>query len=70
MTSADPLKGFEREKVGRIKEQLARRKYRVDSEAVAQEILFKARMLRLSRRTLLGEPPESGGPAIPQPGGK
>lgn len=37
------------EKVTHLKEQIASRTYRVDSRAVAREMLFKMRMMRLAR---------------------
>jgi anti-sigma28 factor (negative regulator of flagellin synthesis) len=36
-------------KVPRLKEQITTRTYRVDSQAVAREMLFKMRMLKLVR---------------------
>jgi hypothetical protein len=62
----DPSEAFERERVTRLKHHIARRKYRVDPDAVAQEILFKLRIIRLGRRGLLadesagGDPPHDG----------
>ena len=44
----------------RIKDQIARRRYRVDAEAVAREILFKLRMISLSRRAMLADLADSG----------
>jgi anti-sigma28 factor (negative regulator of flagellin synthesis) len=35
--------------VARLKEQIATRKYRVDSQAVAREMLFKMKMMALVR---------------------
>jgi hypothetical protein len=56
VTSADPEpeRALQGERVSRLKEQIERRKYRVDPEAVAQEILFKLRMIHLGRRGMLG----------------
>src|SRR4029078_5107510 len=39
----------------RLKDQIARRWYRVDAEAVAREILFKLRMISAGRRSLLAD---------------
>ena len=58
--SSDPLRALERERVTRLKQQILRRTYRVDPEAVAQEILFKLRMVNLGRRGLLTDAPETG----------
>jgi hypothetical protein len=41
----------------RLKDQIARRSYRIDSEAVAREILFKLRMISAGRRLLVADPP-------------
>ena len=46
------------DRVDRLKEQIALGRYRVDPDAVAREILFKRRLLGLSRRALLAR---SGG---------
>jgi hypothetical protein len=56
----DPLPASETEMVMRLKHQITRRRYRVDAEAVAREILFKLRMISAGRRTLLADAPESG----------
>ncbi|HEY7151201.1 MAG TPA: hypothetical protein VH391_05935 [Solirubrobacterales bacterium] len=40
----------------RLKDQIARRRYRVDADAVAREILFKLRMISAGRRSLLADP--------------
>jgi hypothetical protein len=52
----------------RLKDQIARRRYRVDAEAVAREILFKLRMISAGRRSLLTDPPNGGhqAPAAPE----
>jgi Anti-sigma-28 factor, FlgM len=66
VTSADPEpeRALQAERVSRLKEQIERRKYRVDPEAVAQEILFKLRMVHLGRRGMLGaSPPDGEGPS-------
>ena len=57
MKGGDPgtPKAREREKVGRLKRQIALREYRVDAEAVAGEILSKLRLVSISRRALLGD---------------
>jgi Anti-sigma-28 factor, FlgM len=55
-----PERAFEREQVSRLKQQIERRTYRVDPDAVAQEILFKLRMIQLGRRGMLG-PSAPGG---------
>ncbi len=52
----DPLTDRERETVTRLKRQIALREYRVDSEAVAREILSKLRLIGISRRALLAGP--------------
>jgi hypothetical protein len=41
------------ETVTRLKRQIALREYRVDSDAVAREILSKLRLIGISRRELL-----------------
>lgn len=46
--------------MSRLKRQIAQRAYRVDPEAVAQEILFKLRVIGLGRRALLADTPEGG----------
>jgi len=71
MTGAggDPLNALERERVTRLKQQISRRMYRVDPEAVAQEILFKLRIINLGRRGLLGNDSEAG-PTVNQSFGK
>jgi len=53
----DPMP-LERERVTRLKQQIAQRTYRVDSEAVAQEIVFKLRVINSTRRALLADPPD------------
>ena len=50
----------------RLKQEIARRTYRVDSEAVAREILFKLRVIQRGRRGLLG----AGGHSATPPSGK
>lgn len=72
MTGAggDPLNALERERVTRLKQQISRRTYRVDPEAVAQEILFKLRIINLGRRGLLGDIPETGTSAVDQASGR
>ena len=64
------LPGFEGDKLNRLKQQIARREYRIDPQAVAHEILFKLRMISLGRRSLLADSPEGGGHPGPQPPGK
>jgi Anti-sigma-28 factor, FlgM len=66
MTGAGPQpeRASEGERVSRLKEQIERRTYRVDPEAVAQEILFKLRMIQLGRRGMLRpSPPDRESPA-------
>jgi Anti-sigma-28 factor, FlgM len=46
LTPAEPL---ETKTVTQLKEQIATRTYRVDSRAVAREMLFKMRMMALLR---------------------
>jgi hypothetical protein len=72
MTDAggDPRRASEGERVTRLKQEIARRTYRVDPEAVAHEILFKLRMITLGRRGLLGDPPGVEGPSIDESSGK
>jgi hypothetical protein len=53
--------------VMRLKHQITRRRYRVDAEAVAREILFKLRMISASRRALLADAPEGGQQLPPAP---
>jgi hypothetical protein len=67
---SDHPQGFEGDRVSRLKHQIARRDYRVDSEAVAQEILFKLRMISLGRRSLLADSPQGGGQPLSRPPGK
>jgi hypothetical protein len=43
-----------------LKDQIARRSYRVDAEAVAREILFKLRMISAGRRSLVADAPSGG----------
>ena len=49
----DPSDDSPTDRVTRLKQQIALGRYRVDPDAVAREILFKLRLLRLSRRALL-----------------
>ena len=51
--SPDHLEALERERVTRLKQRIVRRNYRVDPDAVAQEMLFKLRIMSLGRRGLL-----------------
>jgi len=46
----------------RLKQQIALGRYRVDADAVAREILFKLRLLSISRRALLAD--RCGGPHV------
>jgi hypothetical protein len=66
----DPLPAPVGEKVTRLKQQIALGQYRVDAEAVAREILFKMRLVSLSRRVLLADTAESGGQQSQPPGGR
>ncbi len=43
------------ETMTRLKQQIARQAYQVDAQAVAREILFKLRMINISRRAMLAE---------------
>jgi hypothetical protein len=56
----DLLRAYDTEMVMRLKHQITRRRYRVDAEAVAREILFKLRMISAGRRALLADAPEGG----------
>jgi hypothetical protein len=56
--------------VTRLKQEISRRTYRVDPEAVANEILFKLRMITLGRRGLLGDLPGVENPAVDESSGK
>jgi hypothetical protein len=47
--------------VTRLKQQIASGEYRVNADAVAREMLFKLRLVGLSRRALLSDPPGRGG---------
>ena len=49
------------DRVTRLKQQVALGRYSVDADAVAREMLFKLRLLSLSRRTLLAGRPGAGG---------
>ena len=40
----------------RLKQQIAAGEYRVNAEAVAREMLFKLRLVGVSRRALLSDP--------------
>jgi Anti-sigma-28 factor, FlgM len=42
-------------RVIRLKQQIALGRYRVDADAVAREMIFKLRLLSLSRRALLAD---------------
>ena len=53
------------ETVTRLKHQIARHTYRVDAQAVAREILFKLRMISLSRRAMLADLADSGAQPAP-----
>jgi hypothetical protein len=66
MTGAggEPLKASGGERVTRLKQEISRRTYRVDSEAVAHEILFKLRMINLGRRGLLTDDRSSFGDSV------
>ncbi len=63
----DPLRAYETEIVMRLKHQITRRRYRVDAEAVAREIMFKLRMISAGRRALLADTPEGGQQLPPAP---
>jgi hypothetical protein len=47
--------------VTQVKQRLATREYRVNADAVAQEMLFKLRLVGLGRRALLSDPAGRGG---------
>jgi hypothetical protein len=47
--------------VTRLKQQIASGEYRVNADAVAREMLFKLRLVGLSRRALLSDPSGRGG---------
>jgi hypothetical protein len=57
----------ERDQVARLKQQIARRSYRVDPEAVAREILFKLRMISAGRRAIATDLSDGLGRRVPQP---
>lgn len=63
----DPLRAYETEMVMRLKHQVTRRRYRVDAEAVAREILFKLKMISAGRRALLADAPEGAQQLPPGP---
>jgi hypothetical protein len=63
----DPLRASDAEIVMRLKNQITKRRYRVDAEAVAREILFKLRMISAGRRALITDPPEGGQQLPPAP---
>jgi anti-sigma-28 factor FlgM len=63
----DHLPALERDNVTRLKQQIARRDYRVDPEAVAREILFKLRMINIGRRALLTDLRDGRGGHATQP---
>ncbi len=44
----------------RLKHEIMRRRYHVDAEAVAREILFKLKMISAGRRALLADAPDGG----------
>jgi anti-sigma-28 factor FlgM len=49
------------DRVTRLKQQIALGRYSVDADAVAREMLFKLRLLSLSRRALLAGRGGAGG---------
>jgi anti-sigma-28 factor FlgM len=49
------------DRVTRLKQQVALGRYSVDADAVAREMLFKLRVLSLSRRALLAGRAGAGG---------
>jgi hypothetical protein len=49
--------------VTRLKQQIASGRYRVDADAVAREMLFKLRLVSISRRALLADRARGGGRA-------
>jgi hypothetical protein len=65
----DPPTTPESDTVTRLKQQIALGRYRVDADAVAREMLFKLRLVSLSRRALRAERAGGGGrPPGPSPG--
>ena len=63
-SASEPSASLRDRDMTRLKDQIARRRYRVDAEAVAREILFKLRMINAGRRSLLTDPP-NGGQQVP-----
>jgi hypothetical protein len=49
--------------VTRLKQQIASGRYRVDADAVAREMLFKLRIVSISRRALLADQARGAGRA-------
>ena len=66
----DHLPALERVTVARLKHQIAGHRYRVDADAVAEEILLKLRMIGVGRRALLIDSSQSGGQHAQPPPGK
>jgi hypothetical protein len=62
--ASEPFASLVDQDMTRLKHQIARRRYRVDAEAVAREILFKLRMISAGRRSLLADP-ANGGQQVP-----
>ena len=60
-SDANPPTTQEDDRVTRLKQQIAAGEYRVNAEAVAREMLFKLRLVGLSRRALLSDPAGRGG---------
>ena len=61
-SDTNPPTTHEDDRVTRLKQQIAAGEYRVNAEAVAREMLFKLRLVGLSRRALLSDPTGRGGP--------
>jgi hypothetical protein len=60
-SDTSPPTTHEDNRVTRLKQQIASGEYRVNADAVAREMLFKLRLVGLSRRALLSDPPGRGG---------
>ena len=57
----DPPTTEQGDRVTRLKQQFEAGEYHVNADAVAREMLFKLRLVGLSRRALLSDPTGRGG---------